>query len=690
MSISLITQPNDRTLYGQNIVSSEINGIKGNIIDPQVNTVDQVLTITSLDPKEVAFKDPQGGTPPTLGEPDGYVLAIQDNTTGQLFWKQDAQGSIPDPLVLSGADNANKFQVKNNAGDNKFTVNTLADRVDIAADTIEISANGIAVVSGNSATVIQSVSGDVIIDSTTGNANTNIDANNISLTTAGSVEVDGANNANKFQVKNNAGDNKFTVDTVNSEVEVDDATLVLRESGSGTQTTISKTNLETIIGTNENISIVGTGSSVLNIETGKAIFKEYNDTERLKVQNQSGISQFKIDTVANKTIVEGDGVKGKVEVKNSVGDVVFQVDTNADVGNVLIAGAGLNQKLAVFDSAIQKAFTVNTDPTQQPVVIGGNPVPLVCPLYSSVEASLPTNDWVGYICKNGNANFYLLNSNLGQNGMYFDATETFITNAVGTMNINGEIETNITRAGAGGNPVAQINQKPITGTDIEDDIKVSITVGSNQLVVGPLITITGPCSFDTVAPITTIAPTQNTDLTNKAYVDNKVGNLASGLSASLTAQGAVVGSQVLDPQLFEGQPSVFPNTFQIGDSFNLTASGNCSYNNGDVVIVSVNAVSGSTTSLATISFTAPNTGASFFEIEADFTIRNIVAGVAEIVSSVDFTYQDGGSFVGSRSLTITNTIDTTQFQVLQLVSDLSGANAATTMTTQLYVLKRTH
>lgn len=669
MSISQLLQPNNYNLFGKSlngITQEEITGSNEN---------GQVLTLVNKDEKIVAFTDAPETTPPTIGQPDGYVLAIKNNTTGELEWKQDAQGSIPDPLVLSGANSINKFQVQ---------------------------------------------------------------------------------------------DNSFN-------------------------------------------------------------------------------KQFNVDTVGGTVSIGGVPAKGKLEIKNSLDETVFNVDTNLDIGNVFVNGANYNQKFVVFDSVSQKSFTVNTDETEQPVSVGGVPLPLVCPIYSKVEATLPTNDWIGYIVKNGNANFYLLSSNLGQCGMYFDANESLLSNGSGTMTINGEGQTIIQKDGSGGNPTAVISQKP-TGTSIEDDIKVSISgnaggsvlnigdagnnitttsnllisgdastdkfvvrdeqdnkifwvetisdsiflggsnsgakwgvfdtsfnlqflldtnnkrmilgnhagnfpkmmvdyrigqyttvvlddqpggyittntlagggqmrmlsgydgtqnniiesTGSAGLVIssddlmtitaGTQLTINSPCDFSTTLPTSTITPVGNTSLTPKFYVDNKIGFLASGISASLTAQGAVVGDQVLDPQSFQGSPTVFPNTFQIGDSFNLTASGNCSYSNGDPVIIKVNSLDGSlnVTNLATITISAPNTGASFFEIEADFTVRNIVAGIADVVSSVDFTYQDGGSFIGSRSLTITNTLDTTEPQVLQLVTDLSGANASSTMTTQLYVLKRTH
>jgi hypothetical protein len=138
--------------------------------------------------------------PDTVGQPDGYVLAIANNLTGELEWKQDASGSIPDPLVLSGTNSVNKFQVRNDVSDPLFTVDTVDNQVFSTAIRTAVGGPDDEQKFGvyNSSDGTQG-----ILEVSTQNTNQG-------------VTVQGQNASHKFRVKENGGVEAFNVDTLNN------------------------------------------------------------------------------------------------------------------------------------------------------------------------------------------------------------------------------------------------------------------------------------------------------------------------------------------------------------------------------------------------------------------------------------------------------------------------------------------
>lgn len=138
--------------------------------------------------------------PDTTGQPDGYVLAIANNLTGELEWKQDASGSIPDPLVLSGVNSGNKFQVRNDVSDPLFTVDTVDNQVFSTAIRTAVGGPDDEKKFGvyNSSDGTQG-----ILEVSTQNTNQG-------------VTVQGQNASHKFRVKENSGVEAFNVDTLNN------------------------------------------------------------------------------------------------------------------------------------------------------------------------------------------------------------------------------------------------------------------------------------------------------------------------------------------------------------------------------------------------------------------------------------------------------------------------------------------
>jgi len=219
---------------------------------------------------------------------------------------------------------------------------------------------------------------------------------------------------------------------------------------------------------------------------------------------------------------------------------------------------------------------------------------------------------------------------------------------------------------------------------------LTISSDSNINMIGTNINITStnPVEFFTSCPKTTNAPTLDDSLTNKRYVDNKVGGVSSGLNDSAIATGALINigvDQNISPTLFlPSSPFVSPNYFKPGQSFELIMSGDCNFTNNDTFQIKLNA---GLITLGSISITTPTTGASFWELEADFTIRSVVGVSCTILTSFDFTFNDGASFIGKRSLT-TAIINPTISQTLIPYINFSVANIGSNIRTQLFILKK--
>lgn len=499
----------ESTFYRKKIVvddleATEINGIQGNVIDPDVNTIGQVLRITSLDPKAVAFEDNLPDTTPFV---NGYVLKILDKDNNTYTWAEDSEGGTV-PLILTG------------------------------------------------------------------------------------------DNVQALTVRNTLNEPKFTVDTINSEIEVDDASLVLKESGTATQTTLSKTSTETIIATNENISIVATGSSTFNIETGKMILKEYNDVTRFAVRKQTSATIFNVDTSAD--IVTSFG-ETRVEGTDSASK--FGVYTNADGINPVLGVDTLNQVVSM------NASTINLDSSNIVIVDGVN--------------------------------------------------QALMQTASASIFING----------------------------------ADTSINSNTIQISGATTT----EFLTTTPVCAIAPTIDTHLTNRIYVENRLGYFASARDDATPLTEAQLVLTSIVPTL-NGSLMVPPNYFQEGDAFTLVASGSFVCGNTQGITIQLVATDGLLNEVVLGSIVIANgdlntSTASNFELEADFLCRKFVGGVTgEFVTSFDFTYLADGNtgFSGSRSTNTTTTLILAQSQMLDVRALFSNNGQSASLTTKLLYLKKMH
>jgi len=184
-------------------------------------------------------------------------------------------------------------------------------------------------------------------------------------------------------------------------------------------------------------------------------------------------------------------------------------------------------------------------------------------------------------------------------------------------------------------------------------------------------------------PQSSTAPSVNDDLTNKLYVDTRVGNLYAGLSNSATISGTTLGSLI--PLTGDGTLTVPANGFVASDSFHLVVAGTGSFQNGNTLTVSL--VNGGT--LASIVINLETVAGTSWELEADFTIRSVGAS-GVIATNFDFTYQRGSptfDFKGARQVQ-TSTIDTTVSNTLGVNAQFSGGTNS--METVILYLKRMH
>jgi hypothetical protein len=219
-----------------------------------------------------------------------------------------------------------------------------------------------------------------------------------------------------------------------------------------------------------------------------------------------------------------------------------------------------------------------------------------------------------------------------------------------------------------GNDLSMLNQDITQVNEINVD-----TISSNA---GGVVEFTD-------RPTTTNTPLNAGDLTNKLYVDTRLGYLYAGLSNSATVSGTTLGS--LLPLTGDGTLTVPANGFVAGDSFHLVVAGTGSFQNGNTLTVSL--VNGGT--LASIVINLETVAGTSWELEADFTIRSIGAS-GVIATNFDFTYQRGSptfDFKGARQVQ-TSAIDTTINNTLGVNAQFSGGTNS--METVILYLKRMH
>ena len=160
------------------------------------------------------------------------------------------------------------------------------------------------------------------------------------------------------------------------------------------------------------------------------------------------------------------------------------------------------------------------------------------------------------------------------------------------------------------------------------------------------------------------------------------GGLYAGTSDGTLITGTTTETSIL-PLSSVGGLTIPANAFVQGESFHFVCSGSFSSNNGDTATLRVKA---NGTSLGDIIVSLTGSSNEFFEIEIDFTIRQIGGvGIGDIVSNIDFTYSDAGatSWRGSRNVSVNNTtFDTTISNTLDVTCQFSSTSANNSIQTR--------
>jgi hypothetical protein len=366
--------------------------------------------------------------------------------------------------------------------------------------------------------------------------------------------------------------------------------------------------------------------------------------------------------------IVGDG--GDMTIRNGGGESIIlnsatnKIDilnnnlnmNNNQIDNVSVVNNGLGP-LALIGSSLSSSVVIDPDPSNS-VVIGG------------------PNDVV--VSSNNDVNI--------------------ISNA-GIVNVNS----NITNVNVGGTPRLTIDASEVgIGNTLNlntNDITNGNFINANRIVCGDYETTTGFISFFGLGGLIPSFNSSGLDMNNG--VVNSIssingftpqGGIFAGTADSLTLTASTAEQSIL-PTAFVGTTSVPPNAFQIGDSFHCVLAGDFGSNNGDTLTIRLKGGPTSTTILATLVIPLSNSSASSFEAEIDFQLRNIGgAGVADICSNFDFTYNQsggGGAFVGERGVFQNNTTFATDvLNTLEITAQFSSANASNSIKTSVSKLSK--
>jgi hypothetical protein len=177
---------------------------------------------------------------------------------------------------------------------------------------------------------------------------------------------------------------------------------------------------------------------------------------------------------------------------------------------------------------------------------------------------------------------------------------------------------------------------------------------------------------------------------------NFVCPIFAGVADSLVYNPSIDGAieKSIMPTSIVGSLTVPANGFAVGDSFHLVLAGDFSANNGDTL--NIRLYGGPTSAVLLADLPVPllaSSGVSF-EIEVDFQLRTIGgAGVADICSNFDFTYNGGAgtNFRGERGVFQNNTtFSTLTDNILLVTAQYSSTNANNSMKTIVSKLSKTY
>ena len=395
-------------------------------------------------------------------------------------------------------------------------------------------------------------------------------------------------------------------------------------------------------------------NNVLNINSGTNI--NLNPSGNVDINGDVDMGSNRIIGVPE---IVGDG--GDMTIRNGGGESIIlnsatnKIDilnnnlnmNNNQIDNVAVVNNGLGS-LALIGPSTTSSIVIDPDPANSVVIGGPN------------DVVVSSNNDVNIISNAGIINLNSNNTAVNVGGtplLTIDATEVGIAN---TLNLN------------------------------TNDITNGNFINANKIFCGDYETTTSFITFFGLGGITPSFSSGGLDMNNGAVnsvssINNitPVGGLYAGTSDGTLITATTTESSIL-PLSGVGPGLTLPaNGFSIGDSFHFVCSGDFSSNNGDTATLRIKA---NGTNLGVIVVQLTGATNEFYEIEIDFTIRNIGgAGVADIVSNIDFTYSDSGatSWRGSRVVFINNTtFDTTISNTLELTCQFSSSSANNSIQTR--------
>ena len=215
------------------------------------------------------------------------------------------------------------------------------------------------------------------------------------------------------------------------------------------------------------------------------------------------------------------------------------------------------------------------------------------------------------------------------------------------------------------------------------------TIGCDSINTDIIASKSGSTVSFNNKPQSSIAPIVDNDLTNRLYVESRLGYLYAMVADGPTVSNGDPESSLLPSGAgtSTGSLTVGANEFSVGDSFHFVIAGNCIYDtNNDITLRLKNGGILAEITMDLEDTDAPNT---YFELEADFSIRSIgVSG--SIVTNFDFTFNKkvDKDFKGQRNVTV-STIDTTVSNTLDITAQFTGSDTSS-MFARLGYLKKMH
>jgi hypothetical protein len=304
-----------------------------------------------------------------------------------------------------------------------------------------------------------------------------------------------------------------------------------------------------------------------------------------------------------------------------------------------------------------------------------------------------------------------MNNNAINNVLNINSTTNINLNPSGNVAINGDVDIGSNRIlavpeiiGDGGDMTIRNGAGESillnSATNTIDILNNNLNMNNNRIVCGDYETTTSFITFFGLGGITPTFTPSGLDMNNGSVnsvssINNitPVGGLFAGTADSLTLTASTTEQSIL-PTAFVGTLNVPPNGFAVGDSFHLVLAGDFSSQNSDTVNIRLYAGATSTVLLADLAVSLVSSSGVSFEVEVDFQLRTIGgAGVADICSNFDFTYNGGAgdAFRGERGVFQNNTtFDTTTNNVLLITAQFSSANANNSIKTLVSKLSKTY